>query len=149
MKRKNLIRTLNEFNPLRRSILDDLIFPFENTFLPEINRNLMLNSFNSELKEDNSNYYVKAELPGFEKENIDINIDNNKISIHAEKKEEIEEDNFRYEFSEINYGSFSRTFSFSTPVNSENVKASFKNGILHLVIPKLISSEKTSKINIE
>lgn len=149
MKRKNLIRTLNEINPLRRSILDDLIFPFENTFLPEINRNLILNSFNSELKEDNSNYYIKAELPGLEKENIDVSIDNNKVSIRAEKKEEIEEDDIRYDFSEINYGSFSRTFSLSTPVNSENVKASFKNGILNLTIPKLTSSERTSKINIE
>jgi HSP20 family molecular chaperone IbpA len=150
MKRRNLIRKLNdEFNPLRRSILEDLFFPLESTLFPEISSNLTLN-INSEFKEDDSNYYIKAELPGIEKENININVDKNRVLIYAEKKEEAEEkSDFKYESSEIYYGSFSRSYSLITPIDSENVKASLKNGILYLTIPKLISSEKSSKISIE
>jgi len=117
--------------------------------LPEISKNWILSNFNSELKEDKDNYYIKAELPGIEKENIDIEIDTNKVSINAEKKEEKEENNKKSHFSEIYYGSFSRTYAFSVPVDVEGVKASSKNGILHLTIPKLVRSAKTSRINID
>ncbi|WNE41483.1 MAG: Spore protein SP21 [Mycoplasmataceae bacterium] len=150
MNRENLIRNRRDFNPFRRSFFDDLFFPLESTLFPEINNALTLKSFNSEFKEDKDSYYIKAELPGINKDDIDIDIDNNKISIHAEKKEEKElNDKKHHHFSEIYYGSFSRTYSFSSPVDVECVKAVSKNGILHLTIPKLARSEKSTKINIE
>lgn len=152
MSRENLIRnSRSEYRrPFRRNFLDELLFPFESTLLPEINRNWANISFNSDFKEDKHNYYIDAELPGFDKDDIDVQIENNQISIQAEKKqeEENESENKKFHFSEISYGSFSRIYSFLNLVDVENVKANFKNGMLRLTVPKLIDN-KSSKVTIE
>ncbi|CAG8440153.1 11517_t:CDS:2 [Ambispora leptoticha] len=104
-------------------------------------------SFRSELQEDNNNYYVKAELPGISKEKIDIELVNNQLRIHAEKEEEKETINKKYHFSEISYGSFTRTYNLPRAVNSQGIRADYKEGMLVITVPKSEES-KGKKIKI-
>lgn len=143
---RDLIR--NKFDyASRRSVLDDLIFPFENFIIRE-GKNLIASSFNSDLEEDKDHYYIKAELPGINKDEIELEVDSNKVMIHAEKKKETKESDKKNHFSEITYGSFSRNFSFSHSIDINNVKAAYENGILNIKLKKTIDS-KLSRINIE
>jgi HSP20 family molecular chaperone IbpA len=130
----------------KKDILYDLIFPFENYILRE-GKNLMANSFNSDLKEDQNCYYINAELPGFNKDEIELEVDTNRVIIHAEKKKKEDVDKKNH-LSEITYGFFSRTFSFSHSVEIDSTKATYENGILNIKLNKTIDS-KISKINIE
>src|SRR3954447_26312288 len=103
--------------------------------------------FRSELQEDQDNYHVKAELPGVPKEKIDIELVNNQLRIHAEKEEQKESDNKKYYFSEINYGSFTRTYNLPRTVNTQDIKANYDQGVLTITIPKSPES-KGQKIKI-
>jgi HSP20 family protein len=86
--------------------------------------------------EDKDDVVVKAELPGMDKENIEVNLTDNMLTIKGEKKkqEEIKEEN--YYRSERSYGSFVRSVELPKAVHSDKVKASFKNGILEVRAPK-------------
>jgi len=143
---RDLIRSKLDYAS-RRSILDDLIFPFENFIIRE-GKQLMANGFSSDLEEDKENYYIKAELPGINKDEIELEADSNKVVIHAEKKQEREESDKKNHFSEITYGSFSRSFSFSHSIDTNNVKAFYENGILKIKLKK-VDNSKLSRINIE
>lgn len=86
--------------------------------------------------EDDNKYVIKASLPGIEKENININVEEKRITISGERKhsEEIKEENM-YK-SEILYGTFERTFTLAEEINVDDVKADFTNGLLKLELPK-------------
>mgnify|MGYP001563007093 CR=1 FL=1 len=99
-----------------------------------------------ETKED---YRVKTDLPGLKKEEIDISLNENILTIKGERKDlsEIVE-NSLFSKKEINYGQFQKQISLGIDVDADNIKASYIDGVLELVIPK---SEKTKlrKIAIE
>lgn len=79
---------------------------------------------------------VKAEVPGVEKENINISLTDNTLTIKGEikKEEEIKEEDYHY--SERSYGSFVRVLTLPAKVQADKVKASFSNGILEIHLPK-------------
>jgi len=79
---------------------------------------------------------VRAEIPGMSKEDIDISVLGNILIISGERKteEEVKEDD--YYCCERSYGSFQRDISLPQGVDAENIKASYKNGILEVVLPK-------------
>lgn len=89
-----------------------------------------------DLFEDKDDIVVKAELPGMDKDNIEVNLADSTLTIKGEKKkeEEIKEEN--YYRSERSYGSFIRTVELPKAVRTDKVKASFKNGILEVRVPK-------------
>lgn len=110
------------------------------------------NSFRADIVEREDAYYVEAELPGFSKEDITINIDKNRLTIHAkrEQKNEFknEEDN-RVIHRERSYGEFMRTFYLDN-YDEDNIKAKLDNGILQIEIPKLYpENPKRKNITIE
>lgn len=79
---------------------------------------------------------VKADLPDVKPEELDIRVENNILTIRGERKFEktVSEDN--YLRIERSYGSFSRSFSLSNSVNTDAIKADYRNGVLTLTIPK-------------
>jgi HSP20 family protein len=89
-----------------------------------------------DLYEDKNDIVVKAELPGIDKDNIEINLTDHTLTIRGEKKKEEELQEENYYRSERSYGSFMRTLELPADVQTENVKASFKNGILEVRLPK-------------
>ncbi|HSE89502.1 MAG TPA: Hsp20/alpha crystallin family protein [Candidatus Binatia bacterium] len=89
-----------------------------------------------DLYEEKDDIVVKAELPGIDKNNIEVNLADHTLTIKGEKKkeEEIKEEN--YYRSERSYGSFVRTLELPKDVHTDKVKATFKNGILEVRLPK-------------
>jgi len=70
------------------------------------------------------------------------------LRIHAEKEEEKENNGKKYHYSEISYGSFTRTYNFPKTINSNDIKANYQNGVLKITIPKSEESKgKKIKIN--
>ena len=97
--------------------------------------------------ENKDNIVVEASLPNIDPERINLNIENNILSISAtnEKKTEVDEKN--YYRKEIRAGSFSRSVSLPTAVDGNRAKAEYEEGILKITIPKL-ESAKPRKIKI-
>lgn len=103
---------------------------------------------NIDMYDRKSEIVVKAELPGVEKEDIDLTITKDSLTIkgEAKKEEEIKEEN--YYACERSYGSFTRTIALPTEVDSEKAKATFKNGVLEIVLPKK-EEAKPKEIKVE
>lgn len=97
-----------------------------------------------EIETKDKEYDVQVELPGVNKEDIDITIDGNKLSVSA-KKENTNRDKTHSEFY---YGSLSRTITLGEEIDKDNCDAEYKDGILHLTLPKL-TVDKTKKLVIK
>ncbi len=98
-----------------------------------------------ELKEKENEYTVKAELPGVKKEDLDIDIDKNYITINAKKEEEKEENEQGYKKSEFSYGEFSRTVYFPQEIDVEKTKAKLEHGVLKIEAPKREAEKENRK----
>lgn len=106
-------------------------------------------SFRVDLKEDENNYLLDADMPGMDKNNIDINLQNNYLTISAKREDQVEENKDNYVRRERTYGEFKRSFYFDN-IDEENIKASFKDGVLHLQLPKKDKAkDERKRINIE
>jgi len=93
---------------------------------------------------------VKADLPDIKPEELDIRVENNILTIRGERKFEKKVNENNYLRVERSYGSFSRSFSLANTVNSEAIKAEYKNGVLTLTIPKREEAKpKQIKVNVE
>ena len=79
---------------------------------------------------------VKADLPDVKPEDLDIRVENNILTIRGERKFEKKVNENNYLRIERSYGSFSRSFSLANTVNTEAIKADYKDGVLTLSIPK-------------
>jgi HSP20 family protein len=103
-----------------------------------------------ELSEDEKSYTVKAELPGMDKEDISVNLEDNVLTLRGEKKEEKEEKKKNSFYSETRYGSFHRQIPFRHDVDDGKVDAHFKKGILTMTLPKKkVTESKSIKINVD
>jgi HSP20 family protein len=93
---------------------------------------------------------VKADLPDVKPEGLDIRVENNILTIRGERKFEKKVDEGNYLRVERSYGSFSRSFALANTVNTEAIKAEYKNGVLTLSIPKREEAKpKQIKVNVE
>ena len=92
---------------------------------------------------------VKADLPDIKPEELDIRVENNILTIRGERKFEKKAEEKNYLRVERSYGSFARSFSLANTVNSEAIKADYKDGVLTLSIPKREEAKpKQIKVNI-
>lgn len=97
-----------------------------------------------DLTESNGDYKIKAEIPGVRKEDIQVDIDENRISISAEVKNETEEKKGdRVIRSERQYGYASRSLWLDNPVDRSQSKAVYENGVLELTLPKKAAATTT------
>ena len=98
---------------------------------------------------DNENeILVRAELPGVDKKDLDVNISGQMLTIKGETKREEKEEKGEFYRSEITRGSFSRTLQLPEEVNGKEVKATFNNGMLEVHLPKTHKLEK-QKVAVE
>ena len=103
-----------------------------------------------DLYEEKDEIVVKAELPGIDKNNIEVNLTDHMLTIKGEKKKEEEVKEKNYYRSERSYGSFLRTLELPKDVHADKVKASFKNGILEVRMPKTEEAKaKEIKVKVE
>ena len=139
-----LVTRYNPINDIRRSfdLFNSIVNSVETNrdesslvaFVPAVNT-----------REGEYAYHVEVDLPGIKKEDIDIDVEDNVLTISGErktKKEVKEEDYYKIESQ---YGKFSRSFTLPEKVDTENIHAESKNGVLEVIVPKLKEEEKKAK----
>jgi HSP20 family protein len=95
--------------------------------------------------EEGSDVVVKAELPGMRKEDIDVKLTDNTVTISGEKKKEEKVEKKNYSRIERSYGSFTRAFSLPSEVQTDKAKAQFKDGILEIRVSKTEEAKKKER----
>ena len=103
-----------------------------------------------DVKENEKEFIIKAELPGVEENEIEVTVTDNAVTIKGEKKEEKEDEGKNYYYMERSYGSFQRVIPLSVETDSGKAEASFKNGVLNITLPKRQTTKaKGTKISIK
>jgi HSP20 family protein len=105
-------------------------------------------AFKVDISEDEHAFHIDAELPGIAKENISLNIEDDVLTIKAERTQEEEQKKKDYHRIERSYGSFSRSFNIGELIDQEHIGASFENGVLNVTLPKSQPVKKTKEISI-
>ena len=101
-----------------------------------------------DVMENEQEVRVLADLPGIRKEDVSITLENGVLTINGERKVEEEKKDNNLHFSERVYGHFSRSFTIGELVQQEKIEASFKDGVLTVVLPKA-EKAKPKKIEIQ
>lgn len=99
-----------------------------------------------DVEENDKEYTVKAELPGFDENDVNLTVENHVLTLSGkvdEKNEEKDKDNRKYLVRERRVETFERSFSLPEGVDEENISAQFKNGLLTVTLPK--TAEKASR----
>jgi len=89
-----------------------------------------------DIKEDEKEYTIKAELPGMDEKDVEVILGDNTLTIKGEKKEEKEDRDKDYYYVERTFGSFQRTIPIPDYVDTQKAEAHFKKGVLTISLPK-------------
>jgi HSP20 family protein len=89
-----------------------------------------------DIYEQDGNIVLKAELPGIEPKDVDVRVENNILTLRGERRVDQEVQKESYQRVERSYGAFTRSFTLPTVVDSDNIKAEFKDGVLRMTLPK-------------
>ena len=136
------INNINLWNPFRE--LDEI----EKNFFGNGNANV---AFKTDIKDEGDHYLLEADLPGFKKDNVNIDIDDGYLTITATRKSEYEDKDKKgnYVRCERSYGSYTRSFSLDG-IDSENIAAELVDGVLKLTLPKQVKeTPKTRRLEIK
>ena len=129
--------TKRNFRPFFMSnLFDDDFYPlFQNrtSSMPAVN-----------IKEDDKKYSLELAVPGMDKKDLKIDINEDVLTISSESKNETEENREGYKRKEFSYSSFCRSFFIPENVNRDNIEATYRDGILTVALPK--QEEEKSKI---
>lgn len=127
---ERLFDELRSYWPLRRESLPELRLPFEGR-MPRL-----------DVVDRDNEVMVRAEVPGMRREDIEISLTGNLLTIRGETKREEKEEKGDYYRCETSRGSFSRTVSLPAEVDESGAKASLHDGILELTLPKVEKAKK-------
>ena len=89
-----------------------------------------------DIYEKDGNIVLKAELPGVDPKDVDVRVENNLLTLRGERKFDTEVKRDSYHRVERSYGSFSRSFTLPSVVDTQNIKAEYRDGVLHMTLPK-------------
>ena len=119
---------------------------FDESHLPEI-----LYALKTDVTDEGDHYLLEADLPGFDKKDIHMDIKGNTLTIRAERHSKIEDKDKKDKVVRVerSYGSYSRQFDM-TGIDTAGVKAKYESGVLKLTLPKKVKVEpETKKLEIE
>ena len=105
---------------------------FDDNFFNKKEKNLM----KTDIKEKKDKYTIEMDLPGFEKENIKLELNNGYLTISGKQENKIDEEEEKYVHKERFYGECTRSFFVGDNIKEEDIDAEFKNGTLKIDIPK-------------
>ena len=142
-------RMLSPFEEMERRFEDLFRRPFsliEPSWWPRLRMPEMEGvSAKVDIFEEGDNVVVKAEIPGLKKEDIEVNLTGDMITISGEKKKEEKVEKKDYYRVERSFGSFTRSSHLPKEVQTENAKATFKDGVLEVKVPKTEEAKKKEK----
>ena len=90
----------------------------------------------ADVSEDGTSYTVAVELPGVKREDVQLSVQDNTLSLRVTRRAEKTDEGKTYRHVERFYGTFERHFPFASAVDPSNVRASYKDGVLEIVLPK-------------
>jgi HSP20 family protein len=129
--------SLIRWNPIRDAVsMSDMMDRLFNDAFLDRRGNGFPVSPDMDVIENDDNIVVKAELPGFKSENVDVRVEGNLLTIRGEYHEESEKKEGQYHLKERRQSSFSRSIPLPVGVNADKAKAEFENGVLTLTLPK-------------
>lgn len=99
----------------------------------------------TEITEDKDNFYLNMEIPGINKEDVKIGIENNVLTVSGEKKQNYNKEEKTVVMNERYYGSFSRSFNITKDVKVNDINAEFKDGVLNITLPKVEEAKPVVK----
>ena len=89
-----------------------------------------------DVNETKEAYEVLADMPGLNKEDIKVSLNDNVVTLKGERKQEVQKEDENTYHSERSYGNFCRSFELPVKVDNNKIVAEYKNGVLHLTLPK-------------
>jgi HSP20 family protein len=144
-----LIKRYEPYNDIRKSF--DLVNAIMNSIGEQTGEQQNIVAFhpNVNTRETDENYYIEVELAGVKKDDVDIKVDGNILTISGERniRDSVKDEN--YHKIESNYGLFSRSFTLPEKVDISKIQAEFIDGILEVIIPKLNIDISSRKIEIK
>ncbi len=145
--------TLTRYNPFRE--LDEMITPLR-LFQDSVNRIFSEGAATRpwtpsvDIKETENEITLIADVPGVDQKDLEIKIEDGTLTLKGERKFEEEKKGEGYHRIERGYGSFVRCFSIPDSVDPEKVKASYKNGVLTVHLPKKeVAKPRTVKVSVD
>jgi len=123
-------------------------FGFENPLWNEMARSMEVRVPSVDVIDREEEVVVRAEIPGIDKENLEVSLSDDRLTIKGSTRQEKEEKEAgEYTRREMSRGSFTRVVTLPANVDGEKAKASFKDGVLEMTLPKLKPSKRT-RINV-
>lgn len=118
------------------NLVDDLFAELPVLFKNDFNQTERKGFVPVNVKETDKSYQLEVVAPGFEKTDFKVHLDQDLLTISAEKKEEVKEDGSKNIRREYSYRSFKRSFTLDEKIDATNIEASYINGVLTLNLPK-------------
>ncbi len=128
--------SLYKRDPLKmfEDVFNDKLSPFFSSMITP--------AFKVDISEDENNIFIEADMPGVKKEDIKVSMDNDLLSITAERTQSEEEKKKGFHRVERSWGCLSRSFNLGGNVNIEKIEAKYDNGVLKVVVPKVEPTQK-------
>jgi HSP20 family protein len=125
------------------NMMDDF---FNDAWLPR--RNLLSDTFKVDVRDNEGDYTIEADLPGVKKEEVNLELNEGKLTIAVVRNEQVEDDKKGYIHKERRYSSMQRSV-YLADADSENVNAKLNDGVLTVVIPKKSQIDYKKRIEIQ
>ena len=142
----SLTRVQQEMNEMFEDLFRGFgLAPFESSF------GIAMGQFSPrvDVVETSDALKVSAELPGMDKDDIDVSLSRDTLTISGEKKSEREEEGEDYYHLERSYGSFRRSVAVPCEIKDDEIEATFENGVLNIVLPKVEEGEGCRRISVK
>lgn len=134
--------------PYTRRFRDNAMFnPFHS--FEELERSFFepdMSQFRTDIRDNGDSFLLEADLPGFKKEDIQVDVEDDRLTITAQRHSDYEQKDKKgnYLRCERTYGAYSRAFD-TTGINTEAITAAYHDGVLSLTLPKLAKQESTAR----
>ena len=122
---------------------------FNHTIGDVIGSDFVMNQASANIIELSDAYRIELAAPGLEKSDFEINVEKNKLSIAVKKTIEQEAEEGKYKRREFDFNAFKRSFQLSEDIDSNEINASYENGVLALLLPKKEQAKAAAKRSIE
>ena len=123
-------------NIFERMVDDNFFFDYDNNDLrPSV-----------EINESNDAFMISADLPGIEKSDIEVKVEENNLILNANRNIDKSNTNEKFHYNERRFGTFSRSFKLPKTVKEEKITAKLDNGVLTIVIPKAEDAIKSNRL---
>jgi HSP20 family protein len=129
---------LQPFERSFNSFVDELFTELPVVFKNDFNKSDWKGFVPVNVKETGNSFEMELVAPGFSKEDFKINLENNILTVSAEKKDEVKEENEKQIRREYNFKSFKRSFTVDEKIDATKIDASYINGVLRLNLPKKV-----------